>query len=455
MSRPKKEDKPVAKKPKKQTKPALKTPQLLRGFKDILPAEQKYWDFISKTAQSFANGYGFSRIDPPILEEINLFVRSIGKQTDIVDKEMFSFIDQGQGTVVMRPEATASIVRAYINHGMINLPQPVKLYYFGPMFRRERPQSGRQRQFHQLGFEILGNDNPVIDAQIISIMNNFYKDLGLDQISIQINSIGCPECRKTYIQELITYYRSKRKLLCEDCKKRLTKNPLRLLDCKNQSCQFVRNEAPQIIDWLDDECKQHFMKVVDYLDELNISYKLNPYLVRGLDYYTRTVFEIWPNEKEEGAQSALAAGGRYDGLVELLGGRPTPAVGVAVGVERTISQLRRNEVAIKDESSPEVFLAQIGDQAKVKTLQLFEKMRKENINVVENFAKDSLKAQLELADKLKVKYALILGQKEVIDGTILVRDMESGVQEVIDFNKTVHELKKKLANGSIKENNVV
>jgi len=448
MPRAKKEQKIPVKKVKKTIKTTLKTPQLLRGFKDILPTEQKYWDFVRKTAESFANGYGFSMIEPPILEEANLFVRSIGKGTDIVEKEMFSFTDQGQGTVVMRPEATASIVRAYINHGMINLPQPVKLYYWGQMFRRERPQSGRQRQFHQLGFEILGNDNPVIDAQIIAIMNNFYRQLGLDQISIQINSIGCPECRKNYIQELVTYYRSKRKLICEDCKKRLTKNPLRLLDCKNQSCEFVKNEAPQIIDWLDDECKDHFMKVVNYLDELNISYKLNPYLVRGLDYYTRTVFEIWPNEKEEGAQSALAAGGRYDGLVELLGGRPTPAVGVAVGIERTISQLRKNEVKVIDENKPEIFLAQIGDQAKIKTLQLFEKMRQEKINVVENFAKDSLKSQLELANKLKVKYALILGQKEVIDGTILIRDMESGVQEVIDFNKTVQELKKKLANNS-------
>jgi len=434
-------------KPKPAGKKFLsKSPQLLRGFKDILPADQPYWQFVKKTAESFANGYGFPQIDPPILEEAALFVRSIGKQTDIVEKEMFSFTDQGQGLVVLRPEFTASVVRAYINHGMINLPQPVKFYYFGPAFRRERPQSGRQRQFYQFGFEIIGDINPVIDAQVIGIVNNFFKQIGLSQISIQINSIGCPDCRKAYIQELTNYYRSKRKMLCEDCKKRITKNPLRLLDCKKPSCQFVKTEAPQIVDWLDDECKEHFMKVVEYLDELNISYKLNPYLVRGLDYYTKTVFEIWPGEKEESAQSALGGGGRYDGLVELLGGRPTPAVGVSVGVERVISQLRQKEAALPADQNPEIFLAQIGDQAKVKALVLFEQLRQENIKVAENFAKDSLKSQLELANKLHVRYALILGQKEVMDGTILVRDMESGVQEVINFNKTVQELKKKLAN---------
>ncbi|MAF14253.1 MAG: histidine--tRNA ligase [Parcubacteria group bacterium] len=435
-----------AEKSKVKKSASNKSPQLLRGFKDILPVDQKYWEFIRKTADSFANGYGFSRIDPPILEEASLFIRSIGKQTDIVEKEMFSFSDTGQGTVVLRPEATASVVRAYINHGMISLPQPVKLYYWGPMFRRERPQSGRQRQFHQFGFEILGDDNPVIDAQIISITNNFYQQIGLNQISIQVNSIGCPDCRKVYIQELVTYYRSKRKMLCEDCKKRLTKNPLRLLDCKKQSCEVIKAEAPQIIDWIDEECKTHFMKVVEYLDELNISYILNPTLVRGLDYYSKTVFEIWPSDKEEGSQSVLAGGGRYDGLFEVLGGQPTPAAGVAIGIERTILQLKHKEIKVGKGLSPDVFLAQIGDQAKVKSLLLFEQLRKEKIKVAENFAKDSLKAQLELANKLGVRYALILGQKEVMDGTILIRDMESGVQEIIDFNKTVQELKKKISN---------
>jgi len=436
---------PKVKAKKEKNQPGAKAVQTLRGFKDILPAEQPYWSYIRKLAESFAKGYGFSVIEPPILEEAGLFARAIGKQTDIVEKEMFSFVDQGEGAVVLRPEATASIARAYITHGMVSLPQPVKLYYWGPMFRRERPQSGRQRQFHQFGFEILGDSSPVIDAQIIALVHNFYQQIGLEQFSLQVNSLGCPNCRQIYVKELTNYYRSKRRLLCEDCKQRLAKNPLRLLDCKKPSCQFLKAEAPQIIDWLDDDCKNHFMKVVEYLDELNISYKLNPQLVRGLDYYTRTVFEVWPKEVKEGAQSALAGGGRYDGLIELLGGRDTPAAGAAIGVERTISQLKQQEKQIPLETAPDVFLAQIGDQAKIKALLLFEQLRQEDIQAAENFAKDSLKIQLELANKLKVKYALILGQKEVMDGTILIRDMESGVQEVVDFKKTVLELKKKLA----------
>ncbi len=421
-----------------------KYPKLLRGFKDILPSDQHYWRFLKKIVENFSESYDFKRIDPPILEEAVLFIRSIGKQTDIVEKEMFSFTDHSDGTVVLRPEATASVCRAYINHGMSNLPQPVKMYYWGPMFRREKPQSGRQRQFHQFGFEVIGDEIPVIDAQIIMIVSNFFKEIGLNKISIQINTIGCPDCRKTYIQELVSYYRSKRKLLCEDCKNRLTKNPLRLLDCKKPSCQFIKNEAPQILDWVCEDCKSHFMKVVEYLDELSISYKLNPYLVRGLDYYTKTVFEIWPSEEDQGSQSALGGGGRYDKLIELLGGRPTPAIGMSIGIERTISQLRQKEIEIPKEKAPEVFLAQIGDQAKIKALALFEQLRKAEIKAVENFTKDSLKSQLELANKFGVRYALILGQKEVMDGTILVRDMESGVQEIIDFNKTCLELKKKL-----------
>jgi histidyl-tRNA synthetase len=437
---------PASGKIKKLRSQAGGTPQLLRGFKDILPAEQHFWQYVKKAAEKFSTNYGFAQIDTPILEDVSLFVRSIGKQTDIVEKEMFNFIDQGEGNLVLRPEATASVARAYLNHGMINQPQPVKLYYWGPMFRRERPQSGRQRQFTQFGFECLGDDNPVVDAQLISLVNNFYQEIGLDQISIQLNSIGCPNCRKIYINELVSYFKSKRKLLCEDCKRRLVKNPLRLLDCKNQSCQFVKSQAPQIIDYLDEDCKNHFMKVVGYLDELNVSYKLNPYLVRGLDYYTKTVFEIWPTEKEEGSQSVLAGGGRYDGLIEMLGGRVTPAIGVGIGVERTILQLKQKEVRVPELKAAEVFLAQIGDQAKVKALLLFDQLCRENIKVEESFTKDSLKAQLEVANKFKVKYALILGQKEVMDGTILIRDMESGVQEIIDFNKTVPEIKKKLAN---------
>src|SRR3989344_4365386 len=427
-------------------KASNKIPHALRGFKDILPEDQLYWAYLRRVAADFAGSYGFGQIDLPVLEDSSLFVRSIGKDTDIVDKEMFTFTDKNEGSVTLRPEFTAAVARAYIGHGMFNNPQPVKLFQLGPVFRRERPQSGRLRQFNQIGFEVIGDSSPVIDAQLISIAHSFFQKIGLSGARIQVNSIGTPKVRKIYEQELVTYFRSKRKLLSEEAKQKLKKNPLRLLDSKDELLEALRADAPQIIDWLDDESKAHFMKVIEYLDGLDIPYILNPYLVRGLDYYTHTVFEVWSGDESTGAQSALGGGGRYDGLVELLGGRPTPAAGFAIGVERIISELKKLEVKIPATAGPKVFLAQIGDQAKIKAMQLFDKLRAEKIKVAESFTKDSLKNQLDLANRVGARYVLIIGQKEVVDGTILIRDMESGVQEVVDLNKTISEIKKKLAN---------
>ena len=423
-----------------------KIPHLLRGFKDVLPEDQMYWGYLRRVAADFANSYAFGQIDLPLLEDTSLFVRSIGKDTDIVDKEMFTFTDKNEGSVTLRPEFTAAVARAYIGHGMFNKPQPVKLFQLGPVFRRERPQSGRLRQFNQVGFEVIGDSSPVVDAQLISIAHSFFQKIGLSGVRIQVNSIGTPKVRKIYEQELVTYFRSKRKLLSEEAKQKLKKNPLRLLDSKDERLEALRADAPQIVDWLDDESKAHFMKVIEYLDGLDIPYILNPYLVRGLDYYTHTVFEIWSGDESTGTQSALGGGGRYDGLVELLGGRPTPAAGFAIGVERIISELKKLEVKIPATAGPKVFLAQIGDQAKIKAMQLFDKLRAEKIKVAESFTKDSLKNQLDLANRVGARYVLIIGQKEVVDGTILIRDMESGVQEVVDLNKTITEIKKKLAN---------
>jgi len=420
-----------------------KIPQTLRGFKDILPSEQKYWDLVRNKVREIARDYGFERIDTPIIEETALFSRSVGKQTDIVEKEMFSFTDRGGDDISLRPEATASIARAYTQHGMVSLPQPVKLYYIGPMFRYDRPQSGRYRQFHQFGFEVLGEDNPVIDAYLILIVFNFLKEIGIES-NVQINSIGCQECRRDYQNNLVRYYRSKRSYLCADCKRRLVKNPLRLLDCKEEKCRTVRNEAPQIVDWLCDDCKKHFVKVLEYLDELEVPYILNPWLVRGLDYYTRTVFEFWANDDESSGRSALGGGGRYDKLIEELGGQPTPASGFSIGIERVILKIKELGIEIKKKDKPQVFLAQIGEQAKSKALVLFEDLRRKGIPVAERFSKNSLKAQLEIANKLSVKLVLILGQKEVADGTILLRDMEGGIQEIIDFKKIIPILEKKL-----------
>lgn len=421
----------------------VSTPQSLRGMRDILPAEQKYWRYIYKKVEELAASYGYERLDTPILEETSLFVRSAGKQSDVLEKEMFSFIDKGNENVSLRPEGTAPMVRAYVNHGMVNLPQPVKIYYVGPMFRYERPQHGRFRQHHQFGVEVFGDPNPAQDAETIMLAHLFYKEIGI-KTAVHINSLGCGQCRPNYSNEIVAYYRSKRSQLCEDCKRRLAKNPLRLLDCKEPGCQPVKEGAPHIVDFLDEECKNHLMRVLEYLDDLQVPYVLSPHLVRGFDYYTRTVFEMMLAEESEMGDAALGGGGRYDTLVEQLGGRPTPACGFGIGIERVILQMKQQQIELKDDHRPDIFLARLGDAARRKAFMLFEELRSSGFQAMANFSKGSLKGQLEIANRLGAKYTVILGQKEVIDGTILVRDMESGMQEIVLYDKAVGEMKKKL-----------
>ena len=423
-----------------------KTPQILRGMKDILPEDERYWSYISKKVADMAHTYGYGRIETPHLEPTSLFVRSIGKDTDVVEKEMYTFDDRGGESISLRPEGTASIVRAYIEHGMLNRPQPVKVYYFGPFFRYDRPQSGRYRQFNQFGFEVLGEAHPVIDAQLMMICYNFFQEIGLP-ISLQVNSIGSPDTREEYQKALVDYYKSRKNSLCEDCKKRMTKNPMRLLDCKEKDCQLLAQDAPQIIDFLDEESNQHFVQVLEHLDSLEIPYTLNSRLVRGLDYYSGTVFEFWPepftapetgeeekkeeaeNDKEDndnakpGSQSSLGGGGRYDYLVEMIGGPETPAIGFACGVERLIKEIKNRDIKVPKRHDPDIFVAQLGDQARKKCLKLFEEMRRQGFNVAESFSKDGLKSQMEQANKRRVKFTIIIGQKEIMDGTILIRDM--------------------------------
>ena len=419
------------------------TPQSLRGMKDILPSEQKFWGFVRDKMVEMAEAYSYERIDTPILEATSLFVRSVGKQTDVVEKEMFSFEDRGGDNVSLRPEGTASAARAYINHGMVNLPQPVKLYYIGPMFRYERPQHGRTRQHHQFGVEVFGDDHPIIDAEVILLSYLVYKELGV-KVVVHINSLGSAESRPNYLAELTAYYRSRRSQICEDCKRRLAKNPLRLLDCKDPGCSAVKEGAPHIVDYLDEASKNHLMRVLEYLDDLQVPYVLNPHLVRGFDYYSRTVFELLPVEEQEGGQTALGGGGRYDSLVEDLGGRPTPACGFGIGVERAILFMKSQGVEPPEPRRPDIFLAQLGDTARRKAFALFEEFRSHGIKAAANFSKGALKNQLEIANRLGARYTLILGQKEVLDGTVLIRDMESGMQEIVDLNKAVNVMKKNL-----------
>ncbi len=433
--------------PKEPIKKALPTIALVRGVRDLLPEDQPVWDLMRDKARELAEAYGFDRIDTPILEETALFVRGVGKQTDIVEKELYSFDTAGGEHVSLRPECTAPIVRSYIHHGLFNQPQPVKLWYIGPMFRHDRPQHGRYRQFQQFGCEVLGDDDAVIDAQLILLAHLFYKELGIDA-TVQVNSIGTPESRANYKNALVSYFRSKRSKLSEDDKKRLVKNPLRILDSKDPGVLEMKAEAPQIVDWLDEDSKAHFMRVLEYLDELNVPYQLNPYLVRGLDYYTKTVFEFFANSSDQDlAQASIGGGGRYDGLAELLGGRPTPAAGFAVGLDRVFNLLKtvKPETPVK---TVDVFVAQLGDQGRKKALAIFEELRMHGIRATEAFGKNAIKAQMEIANRAQVKFAVIVGQKEVLDGTAIIRDMDAGTQEIVDARKVVNELKKKLGNAA-------
>jgi len=439
-------DKKSKEKENSSTERGRRTYGLLRGMHDILPKDEKYWKPMYGSAQDLASHFQFSRLETPVLEEVGLFVRSIGKGTDVVDKEMYVFEDKDGTKVCMRPELTAAAVRAYIMHGMWNMPQPVKLWYWGQMFRHDRPQAGRYREFHQVGFEIFGQADPAADAELILVAFNFYKDLGLP-VEIHINSLGTPAERANYKNELVNYYRSKRSYLCEECRNRIAKNPLRLLDCKEERCQSVKEDAPQIINWLGAESKNHFMKVLEFLDELNIPYQLDSTLVRGLNYYTHTVFEVYAADAEVGSQSALGGGGRYDLLVEEIGGRPTPAVGMALGLERTVLAIKQfNEKNNREmpKQPVDAFIAQLGEEGRRITLKVINDLRGHNIKIAFNFFKTSLKNQLELADSLKAPFAVIIGQKEVQDGTAIIRDMESGIQEIVDQKKLVNILKRKL-----------
>lgn len=449
---------PNKKSQKKQSKPtqapkqqAPKKPsggkrryQLLRGMKDILPQEESYWEFVLESAAQTSRAYGYDRIDVPVVEEEMLFRRTMGEHTDVVQKEMYAFETLGGDKVALRPEFTAGIVRAYIEHGMSNLPKPVKLWTDGALFRYDRPQAGRYRQFHQVDWEMFGSDQPALDAELISLGYHMLSGLGLDVI-VQVNSIGNRESRAEYISAFKEYLKPHRKNLDEDSKMRLQKNPLRILDSKDEATRAILEDAPQIVDFLDDDSRQHFMSVLEYLDEGEVPYRLQPHLVRGLDYYTHTTFEfILKSEQEELNPTALMGGGRYDYLVHEIGGsEETPAVGMAMGIERVILALKEANVPVVQEVVPDVYLAQIGETARKRALKLFEELRQANMAVMSNISKNKLSDQLSLANKCKAKVTLILGQKEMVDNTIIVRDMNDGAQETILQTKLIATLKKR------------
>lgn len=438
---------PVAPKAPAPVKKGANPPQLLRGFRDILPEEEHYWNRVEDAARAISETYSFGRIRLPILETASLWERGVGNSTDIVEKEMYVFQDPSGDRVSLRPEGTAQIARAYNEHGMLNLPQPVKMWYFEPFMRHDRPQAGRYRQFYQWSLEVLGSSEPIVDAQVVLMTYRFMKDLGLT-VKVKINSIGTAESRREYIMELVSYFKQFRNKLSETDKKRLQKSPLRLLDSKEEGMEELKKGAPQIIDWLDEGSKAHFMSLLEYLTEAEVPYELDPFLVRGLDYYSKTVFEIVEaTDDNEKSQNALGGGGRYDALIPMLGGREDfqGAVGASIGVERVILAMKHQNVSVEKNTEVGIFFCQLGDAARRKGLAIFEEFRQAGVRVGEAFGKGSLKAQLELANKRGSKIALILGQKEVLDGTIIVRDMDSGAQEIVDVKRVVSIIQKRMA----------
>jgi len=411
----------------------------VRGTRDILPDKIKKWQYIENVSRRILENFGFQKIRTPLFEETSLFSRSIGEATDIVAKEMYTFKDRKGRSLTLRPEGTAPIVRAYLEN---RLPTLVKLYYVGPFYRYERPQAGRYREFYQIGAETIGSDSPASDAEIISLTMALLKKLGLKDLILQLNGAGCKRCQPDYKRALKNYFREKLNSLCDDCKRRYKKNPLRILDCKSKGCQKYIAQAPAISDYLCDDCKETLKEVKRYLDILKIEYVINPKLVRGLDYYTRTAFEI--TSRELGAQNAIAAGGRYDDLIEDLGGPSTPAVGVALGTDRLILALEREGVRLPVEEGIDIYLASLGKRANKKGFGLVQRLREKNLKVEGSLSSKSLKSQLRLANRLGARYVLILGEEELTKKKALLKEMATGKQEEILLNRIVEEVSEKV-----------
>lgn len=407
-----------------------------RGTVDILPSEQGYFRYVEERAARVCRLYGYERIDTPAFEEAGLFVRTIGAGTDIVEKETYTFDDRSGTAMTLRPEGTAPVCRAYIEHGMHTRPQPVRLYYLASIFRYERPQRGRYREHHQFGYEAIGDGAPALDAEVIDMAVQFFASLGLGHLSLRLNSIGCRACRPGYIAALRGYYGQHAAALCPDCRARLERNPLRLLDCKRPSCQDIAAAAPRSAEHLCPECHAHFEGVKGHLGLLGIDYELDHRLVRGLDYYTRTVFEVQPLGAE-GQQSALGGGGRYDDLIAEIGGRPTPAIGFAAGIERAVLAMKGQGVEPPPPPGTVVLVAHIGAEAEGEAVRLAAGLRRAGIAAVVSAGGRSLKAQLRQANALGIGHAIIIGEDEVRAGTVVLRDMTKGEQRAMSAAELV------------------
>jgi len=411
----------------------------IRGFNDILPDEIGKWQFAEETAREVFEGFGFSEIRIPILERTELFSRSIGEATDIVEKEMYTFTDKSDNSLTLRPEATASMARAYLEHQLYTIDSVAKLYCIGPMFRYERPQKGRYRQFYQIDAEVFGVENPMVDAELIVMLIHFLKRVGLEKLELQMNTLGDRACRPKYREGLKKYLEGKAFQLCEDCKRRLQTNPLRILDCKVETCQQAIADAPRVTDFICSECQKHFDRVRKYLEKAGLTYILNPRMVRGLDYYTRTAFEVVSYQL--GSQNAVAGGGRYDNLFQEMGGQEIPGIGFAIGMERLISLLPADKGFV---SYPHLFIAALGEAPFEEAYRIINQLHLEGIRAELDYEGKSLKSQMRRADKLKARYVLILGEDELKRGKAVLRNMETKSQEEISIDRVLETLKSKI-----------
>lgn len=409
-----------------------------RGTNDILPGEAERWQFVERTVQALCTAWHYREIRTPVFEHTELFLRGVGEVTDIVEKEMYTFEDKGQRSLTLRPEGTAPAARAYLENKLYAEPQPIKLYYIGVMFRYDRPQAGRFRQFHQFGVEVFGAKEPEADAEVIALAMEFYRILGISGLELHINTVGCPECRHAIRQSLKEYLTPRKGLLCPACRSRAERNPLRVLDCKETACADLVGDAPTPLDNACDECRRHFEGVLRYLDVAGLPYIINPRLVRGLDYYTRTAFEILASGV--GAQSAVGGGGRYDGLVEVCGGPPTPGVGFALGLERTLLLLKEQRPEAGAASRLEVFVATAGE-TKETAMQILFRLRRLGIVSDADLTGRSLKAQMKYAGKLKARVVVIVGDEELARGAVTVRRMDTGQQEEVPLDDLAEVLK--------------
>lgn len=410
-----------------------------KGTKDVLPKDSPKWQYIENTARKVASLYGVKEIRTPVFEHTEVFLRGVGDTTDIVNKEMYTFLDKGQRSITLKPEGTSPVVRSFIENGMGNEALPIKLFYITPCFRYERPQAGRLRQFHQFGVEVFGSENPDIDAEVILLAKAFLDELGINELKLNINSIGCKKCRAEYNKALKEYLANNLDGMCAQCKERFSTNPLRILDCKNEECKKITDKAPKIIDYLCEDCSSHFEGVKNLLTVAGVEYYVNPNIVRGLDYYTKTVFEFV--SEAIGAQGTVCGGGRYDGLVSQMGGNEVCGIGFGLGIERLLLLMENLNLKIPTDNGTTVYVAPIGDEVYAEAFKLVVSLRKAGISAEINHMNRSVKAQFKYADKINAKYVAVIGQDEVDKRVVNLKHMTDGTSEEISFEKLIDKLK--------------